>query len=232
MKTILLLSIFLFTSNCEKKPEKIFFGIPEEERATILLGLLNSNNLEYTSYGTVRDPKTRLEWKRCSQGQVFRQTEQDCQGTTSQSGITTSPQTGITTGNLDISAFGAIKLTYCSKPSNDCNTSALPPALILNTVNNSISGAYISCASESLGSATNWRVPSTPELLGVASLGRIALLKVFPNQQENYYWSSWSNEQDLTGRTARAVSFYIDTYGKESLWTKDSYFYVRCVRNY
>ncbi|HMV42495.1 MAG TPA: DUF1566 domain-containing protein [Leptospiraceae bacterium] len=208
--------------SCEAKPEKSYFGVPEEDGKQILAGLILGNGSIDNATGTVVDPKTGLEWKKCTQGQVFRSTNNDCQGSRATSTLTTP---------IDQGRYGATYLAYCNIEGNDCNTSSLPMALKSNTVTGVFSEAFLSCNTDRTNGYTNWRVPSYPELQALASLGKVVLTNRFPNTPDDYFWSSWSNEQDTSGKTARAVFFSLETIGKDQNISKTTRFYVRCVRN-
>jgi hypothetical protein len=98
-----------------------------------------------------------------------------------------------------------------------------------------ISEAFQSCNSlnpPNTNSATAWRVPNPLELERLTLGGRNALIAVhFPNTIEDYYWSSWSNPEDLIGQTATAVIFERKRFGEKELRIKTDRYYVRCVRN-
>jgi len=226
MKKIVKFFIILFFTiwfiDCEAKPERYKFFFPEEEQSTLLLGLLSRQNLEITNYGTVKDKANNLEWKRCSQGQGFRLAENDCRGVVS--GTLYTP--------IDSGTFGAIRLTYCNAPTMDCNQKALPFVLTAPEPNaNYISEAYASCANDRTGGFTDWRVPTLPELKVFTLGGKNALYDIFSSTVQDYYWTSWSNEKDPWGKTAYIVSFAQDKWGEENVASKDTRYYVRCVRN-
>ena len=219
--TLLIVSLI----NCEDKPDKSYYGVPAEDKNQILAGILLSNGVQDYATGTVIDPKSGLEWKKCVQGQTFRATNNDCQGGKGTATFTTP---------VDQGRYGATFLAYCNIEGNDCNTSTLPMTLRGGTITGISSEAFNSCANENANRTngyTNWRVPSFPELQSLAALGKVVLTSRFPNTPDDYFWSSWSNEQDLTGATARAVSFSLDTIGKEQSISKTTRYYVRCVRN-
>ena len=224
-KYLLLIFLILGIVYCEGKPDKSYYGIPEEDRNQILAGILLSNGSIDNGTGTVVDPKTGLEWKKCTQGQVFRPTNNDCQGGRSTATYTTP---------IDQGRYGATYLAYCNIEGNDCNTTSIPMALKSNPVTGVSSEAYVSCANENTlrtNGYTNWRVPSFPELQALAALGKVVLTNKFPNTPDDYFWSSWSNEQDTSGKTARAISFSLETIGKDQNISKTTRYYVRCVRN-
>lgn len=211
--------------NCEDKPEKSFYGIPSEEKNQILSGILLSNGAIDNSTGTVIDVKSGLEWKKCTQGQVFRASHNDCQGGKATATFTTP---------FDQGRYGATYLSYCNIEGNNCNELSLPMTLKADSLPGITSEAYNACASENAIRAngyTNWRVPSFPELQALAALGKVMLTAKFPNTPDDYFWSSWSNEQDQSGKTARAVSFSSENIGKVENINKTTKLYIRCVRN-
>lgn len=226
----LLIILSLFFIGCEQKPTKYPFGIPEEEFEQILFGIINTNNSVARSSGTVRFPSTGLEWKRCAQGQVFRSATEDCQGT--------SAPTPFTPVDLK---YGATVHAYCNTASNDCNGN--PPSLVpilqnSNTSTPANTTAYATCDSDTTDLSPSdaivgaWRVPTIVELKALASLGKISTFKAMPDAPDEKYWSSSSEINDLTGETAKSVSFEPGTYGDESIIKKDTKLYIRCIRNY
>lgn len=221
IRTFFILVLVNFLWNCEAKPKRYTEYFPEEEQSTLLAGLIYRQGLEVTNYGTVRDPATRLEWKRCSQGQGFRLAENDCRGVVA--GTLYSP--------LDSGKFGAEKFTFCNYPTHDCNEKNFPFALI-NQNSGVVSEAFNTCANDRTGDFTDWRVPTRPELKTFTAFGKNALYDIFSSTVQDYYWSSWSNENDPFGKTAYAISFAQDKWGEEKLAPKDYRYYVRCVRNY
>ena len=225
MRYTLLILIFAGFINYEDKPDKSFYGMPQEEKDKILQGLLLGFGVVDNRTGTVADPKTGLEWKKCTQGQVFRASNNDCQGTLA---------TATPTSPADQGRYGATYLSYCNLQGNDCNSLSLPMTLKADSLPGITSEAYNSCAIENIlatNGYTNWRVPTYPELKSVSELGKLVLISLFPNTPDDYFWSSWGNEQDQTGSTARAISFSYNSIGKEQNITKTTKLYVRCVRN-
>jgi len=221
----LLTLLFAGLVNCEDKPDKSFFGIPAEDKNQILQGILLSSGAQENATGTVIDPKTGLEWKKCVQGQVFRASRNDCQGTTSTATLTTP---------LDQGRYGAKYLSYCNVDGNNCNVLSVPMNLKADSLVGITSEVFNSCQTENIlrtNGYSNWRVPTYPELEALAALGKVVLTSRFPNTPDDYFWSSWGNEQDQTGATARAVSFSLETIGKEQTINKTTKLYVRCVRN-
>ncbi len=228
MKKIILILLIGFLANCENQPKSYKYGIPEEEYSQILLGLINVNTSTNSTYGTVKFGTSRLEWKRCAQGQSYRAAENDCQGNSSPTNFTP----------IDLK-YGATQHAYCNVASNDCNSLELIP--ILNSSNTSTTTnvtAYSTCSSDTTGVSTglvtagSWRVPSIIELQALASLGRLATFQTFPNIPDEKYWSSTSEVEDLTGQTAKAVSFSLNGFGEIEKVKKDTKLFIRCVRSY
>ncbi|HMV80425.1 MAG TPA: DUF1566 domain-containing protein [Leptospiraceae bacterium] len=228
---------FLFTAavltlvQCEYKPKKSTYGLREEDKAQIILGAINTVGIELTSYGTVKDPKTRLEWKRCSQGQTFRSATNDCQGT---AGTVYNPlgNYNVNIPSVEGGTYGAFALNYCNYSSNDCNVPSIPQVLRKDPTNKAVSQAFSFCDADTTGGLTGWRVPGEPELTFLASLGRNSVNSVFPNTPEDSYWTSYSDFTDLYGRTAKSVSFKNVDYGTVTSVAKETKLYVRCVRSY
>ena len=223
MKKILLtILISAFFLRCEQQPKSYKYGIPEEEYNTILYGIINSNYTTNTNYGSVQDPSTKLEWKRCAQGQVFNSTRNNCQGTSNPTLYTP----------VDLK-YGAKQYAYCNTASNDCNSLALVPLLNSSKTSTAASEtAYASCNNDTTGSVTGWRVPTIVELQALASLGRVATIQKFPDAPDEKYWSATSEVDDLSGEIAKSVNFAPGGYGEILKIRKDTKLYLRCVRNY
>lgn len=222
LKRLSYLSFILFILNaCEAKPEKTYFGIPEEESKKILLGVLLNTSYQDTKQGTIIDRSIGLEWKKCSQGQVFREKENDCQG--SVNGSLLNP--------WDQYKYGAIPFNYCNLPTNQCNTLPLPQVLKEVYDPGTYSEVYLSCSTDKTAGKAGWRVPTYPELLKLVQGGKATFSQNFPNSVSDAYWSSYSNELDSSGLTARAISFSEDRFGEERIIAKNTKLYLRCVRN-
>ncbi|NUM42988.1 MAG: DUF1566 domain-containing protein [Leptospiraceae bacterium] len=104
------------------------------------------------------------------------------------------------------------------------------PQTLKSPINNVTSEAYSSCASDRTAGKSDWRLPSLIELKKLSMSGENMLTTFFPSTVNDYYWSSWGDENDQTGKTAKAVSFVGGNYGQERSFNKDTRFYVRCVR--
>ncbi len=224
MKNSLYFIIFvfsLFVVNCQAELEKAKFGIPEEEMNLIIVGLLIDTGYSDTGNGTILDNSLNLEWKKCSQGQSFRKTQNDCQGTIRGSDYTPD----------DPYLYGAIAYNYCNVPGNTCNTLSIPQTLTTSTTQNVYSEAYNTCETEAFDGKSGWRVPTRAELKKLTAGGKTSMVPFFPNTATAFYWTSWGDELDTTGYTAKAVSFREDTFGEESSIIKTSKLYVICVRN-
>lgn len=208
---------------CEAKPEKTFYGIPEEESKTILTGVILNSYLEDTGRGTIRDKSLGIEWKKCTQGQVYRAAQNDCQGATTGSLITPN----------DNYLYSATPFNFCNLATNDCNTLTIPQVLRETDISAGIlSEAFLSCNTDRTDGKSDWRVATTARLVKLASGGKTALLQYFPNTVSQYYWSSNAYELDPSGLTGRAIYFGEDDFGKEAYFPKSDKYYVRCVRNY
>ena len=223
-KTILFLILILSLINCEDKPEKNFYGIPNDDKDQFIAGLLLSNNARTTTNGTVIDSRTGLEWKKCTQGQIYRANVNDCQGNKNSAAPTVSPEIG---------RYGAETYSYCDLEGNQCNSLSLPQMLRKEEMirNKATSALFDACDTDRTGGFNNWRVPTYPELKALSELGKTALLINFPNTPDDFFWTSWGNEQDSTGKTAKAINFTIDRVGEETNLNKTARYYVRCVRN-
>lgn len=221
---IILFLISLFYVNCEAKPEKEIYGIPNDDKEKFIAGYILNQGSTSTSVGTVIDSRNGLEWKKCSQGQSFRQVNNDCQG----AGNSASP-----TVNVAIGSYGATQLAYCDLQGNFCNTLSIPQILRLDEMqkNKANSEAFYSCLLDRTGGFTNWRVPNPVELKLLTTTGRTAMLFNFPNTPEETYWSSWSNELDATGSTAKGINFSTNKFGEDANTNKTTRLLVRCVRN-
>ncbi|MCB1194148.1 MAG: DUF1566 domain-containing protein [Leptospiraceae bacterium] len=224
MKKSLYFIIFifgLFVLNCQAELEKAKFGIPEEEMNLIIAGLLINTGYSDTGNGTILDNSLNLEWKKCSQGQSFRQTQNDCQGTTNGSDYTPN----------DEYLYGATAYNYCNVLGNTCNSLSIPQTLLASTTENVSSGAYNSCDTEVFDGKSDWRVPTGAELKKLTAGGKTSMISYFPNTATSYYWTSWGDELDTTGYTAKAISFREDTFGNDESIVKTTKLYVICVRN-
>ncbi len=216
-------SIFLILAvtlvNCgEEITRQNKFGLTEEDQKSIIMGFVMNTTYSNTGNGTVLDSSLGVEWKKCTQGQTFRSAGNDCQGTVSATYIPVNAQT-----------YGAELKTYCNVNGHDCNSLSLPPTL-KSPINNVTSEAYSSCADDRTAGQSDWRVPTYLELKKLAASGQNMLTTFFPNTVDEYYWSSWSDENDVTGKTAKAISFSGTNFGNEKSFNKDTRFYVRCVR--
>lgn len=221
---LLIAAVLFFTIGCQADKEKDFYGFGEEETSTLLAGLILNQGFVDSRDGNILDQQASLVWKKCSAGQVYRSAENDCRGV--QSGSPFTPYDGLT--------WGAVKLTHCSNNTWACNTSYYPHSLTGNSgfVVPGISEAFNHCNALNNGNGfPGWRVPSPYELTRLSLGGRSALLQVFPDTQEDLYWSGWSHAEDLDGANAEAVDFDRQSFGEKKVRFKTEKYYVRCVRN-
>lgn len=226
MKTLYKITIIAFFAflifNCgEEKVRQNKLGLTDEETNTVVLGLILNSGYSNSGNGTVLDNTSGLEWKKCTQGQTFRSATNDCQGTIS---ATYNP--------VDAQRYGATPLTFCNINGNGCNATSLPQVLTISTTSNGlVSEAFSSCAADRTSGYSNWRVATFAELKKLAIGGQNMMTQYFPNTVEDFYWSSWGDENDSTGNTAKAINFTGAKFAEEKSVNKDTKYYVRCIRN-
>lgn len=151
--------------------------------------------------GTVTDYSRTLVWKKCSQGQVWNTTNNDCTGT----------------GSVD-DEYGVGTYQYCDANDNSCNG---------GTDNGILDGggastAWSTCDAETL-TGRNWRVPTFDELKDLHDNAYSNNISLFPNTATLwYYWSATSYG------TTVALSVH---FGNSDLASspETSSNYVRCV---
>ncbi len=236
MKNFLIILLIFLVSlliNCQEKPVRsVFPGLSDEDSSVLLTGLILNQGYTDNRDGTVTDNGFNLIWRKCTQGQVYRSANNDCEGI--QRPSTTNP---FFTQGADTNNWGAQLLSYCSNATNACNQLFVPQVLQAESsiAVGGISEAFRSCDAlngADAGQTNRWRVPNPLELERLTLGGRNALIAVhFPNTIEDYYWSSWSNPEDLLGQSATAVIFERKRFGEKELRTKTDRYYVRCVRN-
>lgn len=150
---IFIIIILLFLVKCEDKniDDKaninqvkygILFSVISDYKETTLNYIDNKDGT--VSVHSIR--KTNGEdlgqvalFKKCLQGQVYRQTENDCKGTGSES-----------------DNYGALKLQFCDKLDMSCN-SVQPTNTLVGVLNGSNSEIYQSCGLENFFKK-NWKV--------------------------------------------------------------------------
>ncbi|MDF3821217.1 DUF1566 domain-containing protein [Leptospira sp. 96542] len=215
----LTLVLFVFTLNCEMKPVDDFYGLSPEETGQLFAGLITNQSLVDNRQGTVIDPLARLEWSKCTHGQVYRQEFNDCLGASA--GTIFNPN--------DPARAGAKQVAYCDSQTHACNSLSSPMVLQNFSVYvvNGFSELYAACESKGAG----WRVPTPIEMQRLVIPGRAATLAFFPSTQEDDYWTAWSNFEDLPGETAFAISFDRQSYGTERKIIKTQRNFVRCVKS-
>ncbi|TGJ98232.1 DUF1566 domain-containing protein [Leptospira langatensis] len=216
IKLIVFLSLaFLGFVGCEEKIDHSRYGLASEDTSQLIAGAAFFENFTVNGDGTTTDSISGLTWKTCTQGQTFSGTAShyDCQGS---AGSVTNPGT-----------YGAKQLQYCSVNLESCNTLGIPQTLTAGS--GASSEAYDSCASDGTAGG-GWRVANFLELKYLSSNSRNFMILKFPNTIDDYYWSSTANEQDASGKTARAVSFSLSNFGDDESFTKITRYFVRCVR--
>ncbi len=187
----------------------------ESDTAKIVCVIADNNN------GTVdiaTSGSEYLTWKKCSQGQVWNEAENDC--------------TGIGDATDD---YGIQKYQYCSSQTNDCDNEII---LDGSEDNGSTSGVWNECdglnnvengdGSFGFAGRTGWRVPTLAELeafndiyINYSSYLQNITFTVFV---ESLYWSS----TNINTTNAYTSSFYPPHY-QTSQTLKDDYNYVQCV---
>ncbi|EOQ89205.1 PF07603 family protein [Leptospira yanagawae serovar Saopaulo str. Sao Paulo = ATCC 700523] len=215
---LLALSFFI---NCEMKPVEDVYGLSPEETNQLIAGLIANQSLRDNGNGTISDPVANLVWQKCTHGQVFRAGFNDCLG---------APQGSLFNPN-DVNRAGAIQVAFCDSKTHACNSISYPQ-VIQGTSSISIAGSselFAACQNSNFLGAT-WRVPTPLEYQRLVIPGRAATLQYFPSTQEEDYWTAWSNQDDLPGETAFAISFDRQSYGVERSVVKTQRNYVRCVR--
>ncbi|TGL64987.1 surface adhesin Lsa25 [Leptospira jelokensis] len=215
---LLALSFFI---NCEMKPVEDVYGLSPEETNQLIAGLIANQSLRDNGNGTISDPVANLVWQKCTHGQVYRAGFNDCLG---------APQGSLFNPN-DVNRAGAIQVAFCDSQTHACNSISYPQ-VIQGTSSISIAGSselFAACQNSNYLGAT-WRVPTPLEYQRLVIPGRAATLQYFPSTQEEDYWTAWSNQDDLPGETAFAISFDRQSYGVERSVVKTQRNYVRCVR--
>ncbi|MCC5813963.1 MAG: DUF1566 domain-containing protein [Leptospira sp.] len=223
IKPIIVLASIVFLANCQAEKEKDFYGYGEEELAVLLTGLISNRNLVDANDGTILDQQNGLYFQKCSAGQLYRAAENDCRGRQTPSLFTPN----------DIVRWGAQQFAYCSNNTWACNSRNAPFELVANSgfAVPGESEAFKFCnALNNENGSPGWRLPSPVELSRLTIGGRNAMLLLFPDTQENWYWSGWGRADDLDGQTAIAVSFDREDFGEEKAFQKTDRKYVRCVR--
>ncbi len=219
-KTILLISVIGFLLNCEAKPDKETFGFTNDDFSVALLGVLSNANMVDNSDGTITDTNFRLMWQKCSFGQVYRRTQNDCQGAVT--GSVLNPQ--------DPYRYGAKTVAFCDSRTHACNRVAPPQTLIASSEIAIVGTSEAFNACNALGNG--YRVPNPAELQRLTATGRNGVLARFPSTVEGDYWSNLSEVTDFPGETAITISFDRQTFGDEKKTVKTDRNYLRCVRSY
>ncbi|MBI3395560.1 MAG: DUF1566 domain-containing protein [Spirochaetia bacterium] len=158
--------------------------------------------------GTVKD-STGLTWAKCSVGQVWSATLNNCTGT----GASTT--------------YGAKSYSYCPKELEGVATCTGTSLEAIDP-----SEVFKACNTLSLA-GTGWRVPTIYELGAYAALmKRDSFIKVFPQTPDDKpFWSGTQNSAESTGKEAKVVYFADSTFGTLDVFNKyNGIGYVRCVR--
>lgn len=229
IKTLLVVASLIVFTNCQAEKEKDFFGFGEEDLGLLLTGLVTNRNFVDTADGEILDSQNGIIYKKCSVGQVHRSEGNDCRG--AQSGSLFTPNDNI--------RWGATQLAYCNSNTWACNSRDFPFPAVANAPidlgSNSIQGvsqAFNACNSlNDSNGFPGWRLPTPVELTRLTLGGRNAMLTIFPDTQEEWYWTAWGRADDLDGVTALAISFERSNFGEEKAFQKTGRKYVRCVRS-
>ncbi|MBK8397688.1 MAG: DUF1566 domain-containing protein [Leptospiraceae bacterium] len=122
--------------------------------------------------GTITDTNRNVTWMKCSAGQVWNQTNNDCTGI------------GNSGNNYSVGYF-----QYCATASHSCNNTG-SPNWDLN--GNGTSGLWTYCDNLELGGRTNWRVPNHSELLGMYAdvYSQSTYQFLFPQTGLAFYWTA------------------------------------------
>jgi hypothetical protein len=175
-------------------------------------------NVNYTDNrnGTITDNTTGVTWMKCTQGQVWRSAENDCQGT----------------GNSG-NNYGAVQFQWCTALGNDCNGGVVANVLGQGGfLNGRTSQAYNSCNQLNtnpvggFANKTNWRIPTIFELETIIDRTYNPIINptYFPNSVGGNYWSS-------TTYLSNTDQTWIVMFGFGVIvgWNKTNNMYVRCV---
>ena len=159
--------------------------------------------------GTVVDVDGRM-WTKCSYGQVWNSSLDDC--------------TGDTTGGA--TTYGANSMYYCELADlcTDYSTGLANDG-----------PAWDACDQLSFAGYTDWRLPTKYELALITdNVSYESFLSSFPETPDDKPFWSGSNNESSSGGTAAAwgVVFSESQFGNEVSRTKEqSNLYVRCVRD-
>ncbi len=165
--------------------------------------LLASNSFTDMGNGSVQAISTGLIWTKCSVGQVWNATLNNCTGTGS--------------GTV----YGAASKAFCSVDyENGCIDN--------NTLVASSGPAFDSCAALGYRLPTLFEL----EAFANTVADRATLLIVFPQTPDDKpFWSGSQNTTQTSGKEAKVVYFAENTFGQTDSFNKASgVAYVRCVR--
>lgn len=216
--------VALLGIHCQAEKEKDFFGFGDEEASIILTGLILNRGFVDTKDGNIIDQVNRVVYQKCVAGQVYRLEQNDCRGI--QRGSLYTPN--------DVILWGATQFAYCNLDSWNCNSRTFPFQLVGNAglvfPGKSEAFNYCNSLNDPNTGAPGWRVATPIELVRLTKGGRNAMLQLFPDTPEDWFWSSWSRADDIEGQTAIAVSFNRSNFGEEKAFAKTNRNYVRCTR--
>ena len=161
---------------------------------------------------TITDSNTRFMWAKCSHGQAWNASLNNCAGTGS----------GTTNGAKSVQFCEAVSgssLTEC------VNSDPLYPIAASGP-------AFNACVAERAGGHSDWRLPNSAELEGLAaSKDRETFQFYFPQTPDDKpYWTG-DGDPSSEGDRAYGVNFAAANFGLRDTYDKAAVVhYVRCMR--